>query len=100
MYNANKVKTFTPVLPGETTGPTGLQLVDALYDIFNDLNEENVAVNPFSEYRINEMIRDFIQLTGMNDWIDGEYTIFKDYKIKIKHMATTAFEKLHEFEGY
>jgi hypothetical protein len=100
MYDATKVKTFTPVLPGPTTGPTGTQLSDALYDIFNDLNEENVPVEPFSDTKIQSLVDDFIALTGMNDWVDGEYPILDDYKIKIKHMAKSAFEEMPEFNGY
>jgi hypothetical protein len=35
----------------------------------------------------------------LNDFIDGEYTIFGDYKI-IEHMTVSEFEALTEFAGY
>jgi hypothetical protein len=99
MNNAEKIKTYTPILP-EGTGPTGTNLNDALFDIFSSLNEENLPTNPFSDNKIYEMIRNFIDLTGMNDWMDGEYVIFNDYKLRIKHMSVSELEKMPEFEGY
>jgi len=102
MYNANKtnkVRTFTPIFP-IGIGATGTELLDALYDIFNYINEQKQEENQFSDYRINEMIRDFVDLTDMNDWIDGEYIVFADYKIKIEIMAVSKFESLPDFGGY
>lgn len=99
MYDENKVKTFTPVL-SVGKGGTSLKSEDALFDILLALNEENCSEEPFSDSKLQSIARSLVELTGMDDWIDGEYTIFDNYKIIIKTMTVSRFEGLPEFSGF
>lgn len=97
MYDANKVKTFTPIMP-EGRGPTGLYSQDALYDILYAL-EENNSNESFPE-EFDRLAEQMNKLLNLDDLIDGEYTLFMDYKIKIETMAKTRFDEMPEFNGY
>lgn len=99
MDNTKKIKTFTPVLP-VGKGGTGTKLEDALYDILFNLNEENCLTNPFSDNKIISLAECLADITGMRDWIDGEYTLFDEYKLIIETMPVSQFEELPEFNGY
>ena len=98
-YDANKVKTYTPIIP-VGKGPTSLNPEDALYDILLDLNEQNCLEEPFSDSKLNSIVSSLIELLGIKDWIDGEYTIFNDYKIVIETMSKSQFDEMPEFSGY
>jgi hypothetical protein len=99
MYNANKIKTFTPILPvGQ--GPTVTNAHECVMEILNDLNE--FLVDPLSNEQLESFAKFLVDGLQLNDLIDGEYTLFGDgnYKIVIKHMTVSDFEALPEFSGY
>jgi hypothetical protein len=97
MYNANKIKTFTPILP-VGKGPTGTSAHECIEEILNDLNE--IAVDRLNNEQFERFVNFLVDSLKLNDFIDGEYTIFGDYKIIIEHMTVSEFEALTEFAGY
>jgi hypothetical protein len=97
MYNTNKIKTFTPILPAGQ-GPTGTSARECVEEILNDLNE--FVADHISNDQLERFANFLVDSLQLNDLIDGEYTIFQDYKIIIKHMTISDFEALPEFAGY
>jgi hypothetical protein len=97
MYNANKIKTFTAILPvGQ--GPTSTNVHDCIAEIVYDLNES--VLDRLSNDQFDRFVKFLVDSLQLNDLIDGEYTIFGDYKIIVKHMTVSDFEALPEFAGY
>lgn len=99
MYDANKIKTFTPILP-IGTGPTSTHIEDSIHDIVVDLDENNNMGCNLTSDELDIFIENLIAILGIKEWIDGEYELFEDYKIRIETMPKSKFDEMHEFEGY
>lgn len=97
MYNANKIKTFTAILPAGQ-GPTCTKVTECVAEIINDLNES--VLDRLSNDQFDRFVKFLVDSLQLNDLVDGEYTIFEDYKIIVKHMTISEFEALPEFAGY
>jgi hypothetical protein len=78
MYNANKIKTFTPILPVGKE-PTGTSAHECIAEIVNDLNE--IASDRLNNEQFERFVNFLVDSLKLNDLIDGVYTIFGDYKI-------------------
>lgn len=99
MYNATKIKTYTPILP-DGRGGTGVKPEEAVYDIVISLDEENNDAQLGKHQDIDMFVSGFVAILGLKDWVDGEYVIFDDYKVKIETMSAEKFNGLPEFGGY
>jgi hypothetical protein len=97
MYNAKKIKTFTPILPAGQ-GPTFTKATECVEEIVNDLNES--VLDRLNNDQFDRFVKFLVDSLQLNDLVDGEYTIFEDYTIIIKHMTVSEFEALPEFDGY
>jgi hypothetical protein len=95
IYDATKIKTYQPILP-TGKGPVGAAY-DAFMDILIDIHEKvkDTSVTEKHLEMLAEMFASFV-----SDWIEGEYTIFEDYKLVIKRYTRTELDKMPDFEGY
>lgn len=89
MYNANKIKTFTPILPAGQ-GPTFTKATECVSEIVNDLNGS--VLDRLNDDQFDRFVKFLVDSLQLNDLTDGEYTIFEDYTIIIKHMTVSDFE--------
>jgi len=78
MLDCALIWTFTPQLPAGA-GATLVTAEDAVTEILKDIREHGLKVN---------------------DWIDGAYTIFKDYQLVVKTLQRWQFDHMPEFSGY
>lgn len=103
MLDCTKVKTFTPHIP-VGTGPTSLMAYNAIYEILLDIHqnanldikgEEGVNIGEFNKF-VNMVNKGL----GIDDWIDGMYTLFENYQIEVKTMQKWQYDDMPEFNGY
>lgn len=97
MYNTTKVKTFQPIIPAGN-GPICMTALDAIAEILSDVNDAaKDGLNAREFEKVQNVIVDGL---GIDGWIDGEYTVFEDYKIKVRTYQQGQLDEMKEFEGY
>lgn len=99
MPSYKKVKTFTAGIPAGT-GPVLLTAEGAVEEMLRDLHERMTDNNKPDEEELQAAVQLIVNGLGVNDWIDGEYVFFEDYKLRVQTMPEYRFEELPEFPGY
>ncbi len=97
MLDCKKLRTFTPIIPAGT-GPTCLQIKDAVRDMVTDLAE--MSAMSFTKEEKEKIIQLFIKGLELDDKIDGDYEVMPGYVLRIKTMQQWQFEQMPEFNGY
>ena len=101
--DVTKVKTFQPILPAGA-GPIFPEPYNAIFDIVLDIKEEAIlckkTVNAVNDAEMDKFIDLIEKGLGVSDWIDGEYTLFEDYKLKVHTYQQWQLDEMGEFSGY
>ncbi|MEK3699622.1 MULTISPECIES: hypothetical protein [unclassified Paenibacillus] len=99
MANTTKVKTFTIVIPAGQ-GPTVTTAEESIQEMLWDLRDQMTDNNKPTEDELQAADQLIVNGFGVNDWHDGEYTFFEDYKLRIETMPQYKLDEMPEFAGY
>lgn len=99
MLSYKKVKTFTAFIPAGA-GPVLLTAEEAVEEMLKDLHERMTDNNKPTDEELQAAVQLIVNGLGVNDWIDGQYDFFEEYKLRVQTMPEYRFEELPEFKGY